>query len=43
MTEEGLERLQEIMTRAGELDKKTTVDILCDNSIAKEVYKKIYG
>ena len=42
-TEEGLERLQEIMTRAGELDKKTTVDILCDNSIAKEVYKKIYG
>ena len=43
MTEDGLERLQNIMTRAGELDKKTTLEILCDNSIAKEVYNKIYA
>ncbi len=43
MTADALERLQSVMTAAGELGKKVNLNQLCDNTIAKEVYKKIYG
>lgn len=41
MTEASLNRLQSVMTNAGELDKTVTLDALVDNSIANEVYDKL--
>lgn len=41
MTEDSLERLQNIITNAGELNKRVTLGELVDNSIAREVYDSI--
>ncbi len=43
MTEDSLNRLQEVMTLAGELDKKVTIDKLVNNTIAEEAYAAVYG
>ena len=37
MTEESLDRLQEIMKNAGELDKEVAFEDIVDNSIAEEI------
>ena len=43
MTEDSLTRLQDVMTNAGELDKKVSHSDLVDNTIASEVYVKVAG
>ncbi|MBQ9482045.1 MAG: ABC transporter substrate-binding protein [Clostridia bacterium] len=40
MTETSLNRLQDVMTAAGELEKRVSLSALTDNTIAKEVYEK---
>jgi len=43
MTEDSLNRLQDVMTNAGELDKRVSLSTLADNSIANEVYNTVMG
>ncbi|MBP5307876.1 MAG: ABC transporter substrate-binding protein [Clostridia bacterium] len=41
MTEDALERLQSVMTSAGELNKKVSLSALADNTLAEEVFEKV--
>ncbi len=42
MTEESLNRLQDVMEQAGELETRVTLNQLVDNSYATKVYDEIY-
>ncbi len=43
MTADSLDRLQDIMSAAGELDKRVTLAQLADNTIAEQVYEAVTG
>ena len=43
VTEEGFQRLQDIIDGAGELQRRAALSELVDNSYAQKVYKTIYG
>ena len=43
MTEASLNRLQDIIEKAGELDKRVKLDDLVDNTYAKKIATEVYG